>query len=162
MYDNERTLYAYMLQVAEKMAADIDESKMLHQPAPNVNPPMWILGHLAIATDYAASCVGLPKACPKEWHAAFGPGSQPIPPANARPTKAELMTALRNGHERVSAASANPDPAILAKPQPIPFMSDTPIKTVGDLLSHLMTTHAATHLGQLSYWRRLQGAKPMI
>jgi hypothetical protein len=85
-----------------------------------------------------------------------------VPPANVRPTKAELMSALRKGHERVAAASAKPDPAILTKPQPIPFMNDTPIKTVGDLLSHLMTTHAATHLGQLSYWRRMTGAKPMI
>jgi hypothetical protein len=32
-----------------------------------------------------------------------------------------------------------------------------PLPTVGDLLAHLMTTHEAAHLGQLSAWRRLLG-----
>jgi hypothetical protein len=29
--------------------------------------------------------------------------------------------------------------------------------TVGDLTSHLMTTHTGFHLGQLAMWRRMMG-----
>ena len=31
------------------------------------------------------------------------------------------------------------------------------LPTVGDLLAHLLTTHSAYHLGQLSTWRRAAG-----
>jgi hypothetical protein len=33
--------------------------------------------------------------------------------------------------------------------------------TVGHLVGHLLTTHFATHLGQLSAWRRLAGFAPV-
>jgi len=35
------------------------------------------------------------------------------------------------------------------------------LPTRGDLLAHILTTHEATHLGQLSAWRRQLGFPPV-
>ena len=44
----------------------------------------------------------------------------------------------------------------------LPLLYDTPIKSKGDLLNHILTTHFASHLGQLSSWRRLMGLPPLF
>jgi hypothetical protein len=33
---------------------------------------------------------------------------------------------------------------------------------MADFVAHLMTTHAASHLGQLSAWRRLRGLPAVL
>ena len=112
MFEHERKLYELMRQWCHRMAADIEDSQLLHQPATGIKPPMWILGHLATSTDYAARILGLERACPRSWHVHFGRGSSNLPPADVRPTKAELLAALDHGHElQVIQAldSADPD-----------------------------------------------------
>jgi len=162
MLENELTLYAFNLQYCRTLTIDIPDEKLTHQIAPGVNTPHWILGHLAIATDFAAGCLGLPKTCPAEWHREFGPGSRPTDPQAFRVKKADLLHAIRSGHERVAAAIPHADSAAMAKPHGAAVLKDTPIKTVGELLAHLMTTHAAVHLGQLSVWRRAMGFPPLM
>ena len=68
---------------------------------------------------------------------------------------------LEAGHQNLLEAVKNPDPAKMDEPHNVDLFKDAPIDTVGDLVAHLMTTHLATHLGQLSAWRRLQG-KPAL
>lgn len=162
MFDHERKVYGFVLEYIRKAAADIDESAMTHQPTPAMNPPLWILGHLAVATDYALMNLGQKPQCPKEWHKAFGMGSRPVSEWNPRPSKAELLRAIEAGHEKVAAASRDATPEVLERPHPVEPLKNTPIRTVGDLVSHLMTTHPMFHLGQLSYWRRQQGFAPMF
>jgi hypothetical protein len=152
MFDRERTLYAFVLNYCRALTADIDESRMADQPVPGANHPAWILGHLAICTDYVAKLVGLPMTCPDAWHKLFGRGSQPAPDRAAYPSKAELLKALADGHERVSAGVAQADPKAMERSQTLTFQRHFP--TVGDLVANLMTTHPCTHLGQLSAWRR--------
>jgi hypothetical protein len=50
----------------------------------------------------------------------------------------------------------------MAKPQSFPFFVNTPIKTVGDCVALLMTTHFSTHIGQLSLMRRQLGRPPLF
>lgn len=162
MFEQQLVLYRFMLGYCQQLSADIEESKMTHQPSPGLKPPIWILTHLAISTDYAARCLGLPAACPKEWHRAFGPGSQNLPDLQPLPTKKELLDAIEAGHARVSEAAQNASPEKMAEPNPIELLKDTPLKTVGDLVCHLLSTHEAFHLGQLSAWRREAGFPPII
>src|SRR5262245_28588695 len=152
MFDRERTLYAFVLNYCRAMPADIDESSMANQPVPDANHPAWILGHLAVCTDYAAKLIGMPMTCPDAWHKLFGRGSKPEPRQAAYPSKAELLKALADGHERVSAGAGCADSMAMAKPQSQVFQKHFP--TVGDMVANLMTTHPCTHLGQLSAWRR--------
>lgn len=162
MFQYEIRLYAFILDYCRLLVDDIAEADMAHQPLPKVNPPVWILGHLAISTDYAAMLLGLSKDCPEEWHRRFGPGSTPPRSDEPRPSKDKLMLAITNGHERVSHGVEKVTSARLAERHPVDlaFLRDS-LPTVGDLLAHLLTTHPAAHLGQLSAWRRACG-KPEV
>lgn len=158
MFDRERTLYAFLLGYARSLAGGIDDARMADQPAPGVNHPAWILGHLAIGTDYALQLLGRPTACPGAWHDRFGPGSSPSPDRSLYPSRDDLLEALARGHSAVEGASASADPGRMADRHALDlkFLKDA-LPTVGDVVSHLMTTHPAVHLGQLSAWRRLAG-----
>jgi len=158
MFDRERTLYAFLLDYARKLADGIADAHLADQPAPGLNHPAWILGHLSIGTDIARQLLGKPTACPESWPELFGPGSTPRPDRSVYPSKEELLGALARGHEAVARASAEVSPESLAGRHTVDlaFLKES-IPTVGDLLAHLMTTHEATHLGQLSAWRRMMG-----
>ncbi|MEX2170010.1 MAG: DinB family protein [Pirellulales bacterium] len=157
------TLYRFTLASCEALMADIPQEQMEHQPSPAVNPPAWILGHLAICTDFALDLMGQPKRLPEEWHAEFRPGSKPLSEQHSYPDREELLIALREGHEAVVAALLQVTPEQLAAPNPLPmkFLQRT-LPTVGDLLAHLVTTHEAAHLGHLSNWRRQMGKPPLF
>ena len=157
------TLYRFTLASCEALVADIPQEQLEHQPAPGVNPPAWILGHLAICTDLALTLMGQPKRLPQEWHAEFGPRSKPLSEHHPYPDREELLIALREGHEAVAAALLQVTPEQLEAPNPLqmPFLQRT-LPTVGDLLAHLVSTHEAAHLGHLSNWRRQMGKPPLF
>lgn len=157
------TLYRFTLNYCEALMADIPQDQMEQQPSPGVNPPAWILGHLAICTDSALTLMGQPKRLPEEWHAEFGPRTKPLSENHAYPDREELLIALREGHEAVSAALLQMTPEQLTAPNPLPmkFLRQS-LPTVGDLLAHLVSTHEAAHLGHLSNWRRQMGKPPLF
>lgn len=155
MFDRERKVYAVVLGFAKKAMADVDESKLTHQPHPGLNTPAWVIGHLCVVADYAAKMLGQPMTCPKEWHQSYGVGSDPAKPA-VTPTKAELLACLEAQHARVSELAARATEEQLAAPNPFELVKGT-FPTVGELLLHVMTAHPMLHLGQLSAWRRIMG-----
>jgi DinB family protein len=157
------TLYAFTLAMCERLMADIPQEEMERQPNPGVNPPAWILGHLAICTDYALQLMGRPMQLPAAWHEEFGQGSSPLPQKHPYPTRDELLNALRSGHAAVVNVLPSIDAKQLAAPNPLnaPFLQQT-LPTVGDLLAHLLSTHEAAHLGHLSNWRRQMGRSPLF
>ncbi|HEX6960722.1 MAG TPA: DinB family protein [Lacipirellula sp.] len=158
------TLYSFTLASCERLVADVSDDELAHQPTPGVNTPGWILAHLAISTDYALQLLGRPKQMPTAWHEAFGPGTKPPTSRDAYPAKAELLAALRRGHEAVVAALPRTSEEQLRAPNPLtalPFLVET-LPTAGDLLAHLISTHEAAHLGHLSNWRRQTGRPPLF
>jgi hypothetical protein len=160
MFEADCNVCKFMTEYSLRALADIDEADFDHQPLPGVNTPRWILGHLAVSSDYALQAMGQTMRCPKEWHKRFGPGSQPVSDG-VRPTKDELIAAVTSGYSAACAASGRADPAVMARPHAAAILKDTPIRTIGDLVTHLLTTHIAFHLGQLSAWRRQMGRSPM-
>jgi len=160
-FEQESRLYGFALQMCRMLTADLDDSKLTIQPMAEVNHPAWILGHLAVATDYALQTMGQRRVCSKEWHEKFGRGSKPLPERSIYPTKDELFSAIERGHELVTSALQNAPAERLSAPNPVDFLKK-PLPTVGDLLAHLMTTHVAFHLGQLSMWRRQMGFAPIF
>jgi hypothetical protein len=161
MFENESKVYQFMLGYIEQVVDDLTDDMMDKPPAPGANPPVWILGHLAIAPDWGLQSMGKPALCPELWHKQFGPGSDPAKIARPHPTKAELLAAIRRGHEAFTAAARQADPAAMSKPHAIPFLQGSPIKTVGETVTLLMTAHDSVHIGQLSLCRRLRG-KPHL
>jgi hypothetical protein len=162
MFETQQELYEFQLNYIKLLAADFDEADMAVAPYPGGNPPVWILGHLAICTDFAAGLLGQKPECPREWHKHFAPGSNPAEVPQPHPTKAELLTALEKGHRRVAAALPEASAEALAQPHSVAILSRTNLKTNGHVLGHLMSTHAAFHVAQLSACRRVKGKPPVV
>jgi hypothetical protein len=157
MFERELRLNGLMNGILSRLLNDLDDAQLAVPIASGGNPPAWILAHLALANDYALRMLGEPRVCPSEWHKRFGPGKSPKEDAGTLPSKAELLQKLEEGRQAVAAAVAKADPARMNEPQTVDFFKNTPIETNGDVVAHLMTTHLAGHLGQLSAWRRVQG-----
>ncbi|TWT42950.1 DinB family protein [Botrimarina hoheduenensis] len=156
------TLYRFTLAMAESLMIDISEEEMAHQPAPGVNPPAWIIGHLAVVNEMALALMGHEKRLPAAWTIEFGPGSQPLPQQmEAYPPRAELLTALRETHAAVCLAVQDKDLGAMSAANPITPLAKS-LPTQGDLLAHILTTHPASHLGHLSNWRRQRGRAPLF
>lgn len=163
MDETFRTLYKLNLGYCQRLLEDIEESEMHLQPSPAVNPPAWLLGHLAICTDYALELMGDARRLPDSWHEWFGMQSKPVAEPGVYPTKEQLWERHAAGHEAVAEASKRVSDETLAErnPLPIPFLVRA-LPTKGDLLAHLMATHEASHLGHLSNWRRQTGRPPLF
>ena len=162
MLERERTLYKFNLNYLRTLVADINEADLGVAPFAGANPPVWILGHLAVATDYAGRMLGLERACPREWHVQFAPGTKPADLKQPLPSKSDLMAAIENGHRRVTEAAGNVSGEVLDKPHGVELLKTTNLTTAGDVLAHLMCTHESFHVAQLSACRRKAGNGPIV
>jgi hypothetical protein len=162
MFERELTLYQFNLDYTKTLARDLDDGALHERPFAGGNPPVWILGHLAVSTDYAGRMLGLRPACPKEWHRQFGPGSKPDELAQPLPTKADLVTAIETGCRRVMEAAPNASAEFMDQPHSVELLKPTPLKTNGEVMAHLMTTHFSFHIAQLSACRRASGKGPFV
>ena len=160
MFDSHRVLYRFLLDYYDRLTADLTDELIVRRPAGNVTPPVWVLGHVAMAGPYALGLLGREDRAdyvPAGWAENFGPGSAPLDyaPGFEPPTLAALREAIREGHARVDAALGEADFAALGldEPNPMDFLAAA-FPTKRDLLAHLLTTHDAIHAGQLSAWRR--------
>jgi uncharacterized damage-inducible protein DinB len=156
MFERERRLYADQYGYARQLVADVSDEEFAEQPVPGLNHPAWTLGHLVIAADYGLAVLGQKPVAPEGWGALFNPGTVPDPNRATYPTKGELLNAYEAAHAAFATAAAALDEARAAAPNPVAgFRHRFP--TLGDLVSYLLTTHEATHTGQLSAWRRTMG-----
>ena len=162
MFERELRLNGLMNGYLSRLLQDLDEAQLAVPIAGGGNPPAWILAHLAVANDYALRMLGEPRVAPSEWHKRFGPGKSPTEDGGTLPSKTDLLQKLEEGRKALAAAAAKADPARMSERQNVDFFKDTPIETNADVVAHLMTTHLAGHLGQLSAWRRVQGKPPLF
>jgi uncharacterized damage-inducible protein DinB len=157
MFERELRLNGLMNGYLARLLADFDDGQLNIPIADGGNSPAWILAHLAVANDYALRMLGEPRLAPAEWHKRFGPGRSPKEDPHPLPSKSELAEKLKTGHQALLAAVPQADPERMNAPQTVEFFKGTPVETIGDVVAHLLTTHLAMHLGQLSAWRRAQG-----
>ena len=144
------------LTYVEALVSDIEDSQMAQQPGGLVNHPAWTLGHLVVSQDFALQLLEAPSAADPSWVRLFGSGGTPTDDRLNFPAKTELLTALRMEHDKVANAFRENFERRASATNPFaPLVPRFP--TIGDLVMHLMTTHEASHLGQLSAWRRAQG-----
>ena len=94
MLENARAVYAMNLGLLKSSVKDLTPEQMVTQASPITNPPVWILGHIAVTADGAGQLLGLAKVLPDAWHQQFGQGSKPMPTLNPMPTKDELMRTI--------------------------------------------------------------------
>ena len=155
------TLFAFTHQYAKLLVNDIDDADFARQPHAGMNHPAWILGHLVLAADLVPQLIGQESTTDEAWLATYGPGSNPSEDRGNYASKQQLLDMMESTYARASQLAAAATPEQLAAPNATPFLAKQ-LPTVGDLLGHLLTTHAASHLGQLSAWRRCVGKASVL
>jgi hypothetical protein len=152
--------------------ADIPDDQLLLRPLPECNPALWIVGHLAVTTSFGEALAtgetlsAAAARLPDLWKKLFAPGTDPAAlgalPALQRPTRDALLARLTGAHEAIAAALPRASEAMLNRPNEVRLMQGTPIKTAGDFIIHLLTTHMGFHGAQISALRRHLGFPPMM
>ena len=84
----------------ESVVADISEDDFQKRPAPHLNPPVWLLGHLAVSIDAVSKFAGEPYHLSEDWHASFNAQSTPFENATPYPSKAEILSAYKEVLDR--------------------------------------------------------------
>ena len=159
MIEHVTYLYKFNLGVAGRLVDDLTPEQMVLQPSGAVNHPAWTLGHLVISANGLGRLLGLAPEVPEGWDRVFATGGIPSGDAADYPSKDELLVALAAQHERNTEAVLQADPAWFAAPHPDERRRRY-FPTVGDVVTFLMTSHEASHLGQVSAWRRAAGIGP--
>ncbi len=149
-------LFAFTHQYAKRLTDDIDDADFARQPHPGMNPPAWIIGHLVLAADFVPLLLSEQQVTDERWMATYGPGSTPTDDRSDYASKDELLELMKSTYARAIELARSATDEQLAAPNATPFLAKE-LPTVGDLIGHLLTTHGAAHLGQLSAWRRCLG-----
>jgi hypothetical protein len=159
--NHQFTIYRFMYRYGRQIIADLSEEQMKTPAFTGANPPSWIIGHLTVSADYGLKIMGQPMLAGKNWHVMFGPGSSPMKHLDKHPNRAELLAAYEAGHDAVLAALPNVNMEAMKAPSFFePLLKDLP--TLGDLLTHLVTSHEGFHVAQLSACRRAGGMSPLF
>lgn len=162
MFEREITLNRFLRAYLQRLVPDLDDEHYCAAPYPGGNPPVWILGHLAFTTDSGCRIVMTEPVCPAEWGALFAPGTKPETLRPPYPTKEEFVASIENSCEKIAQAIPNVPAKLFDRPHPIELLRETPLKTLGDVLAHLLTSHFSFHLAQLSACRRVAGRPPIV
>lgn len=156
MYDTIQNINRFLISRLERIAQDLPDDR-LGQPGPGgIHPPVWTLGHLAFCGEWGQTFFGneLKHA---NWGQAFGPGSSDQVERPEAYPKQELLASIREEYPRLAGQIESAAADQLARPHGLALLQDSEMQTVGDVATHLLTSHFAFHVAQLSAWRRAAG-----
>jgi hypothetical protein len=148
--------YELNLLFLRHLVSDLDSKQMVQQPENVPNHPAWTIGHLLYSCQQIGGEVGIPPWLPDGWGHTFGTGSTPIADPSAYPDKEALLRALDDGRQRLAAALTGKGEAGLVEPLPDARHRQR-LPTIGHAVLHILASHTALHLGQLTVWRRVMG-----
>lgn len=142
---------------AVRLVDDLSDADMIAQPVPGVvmNHPAWILGHLS-AYPPALAAMLRGQIAPDPIVHPFGRESKPESDLSVYGSKEKIVGDYLGAHDELAHVLSRVDPVILDNAVSITRWQGR-FPSVGAACFYLMTTHVATHLGQLSAWRRVGG-----
>ncbi len=166
MFKSEIAINQFLCSMVAKIVQDIDDSVLYEHSAGHGHTPVWVLGHLAITAELGQHLLGGSVTHPK-WVKMFGPGSKDEPElllnSGERFDRSNLMEALDIGYTKLrDLASQATDPGQIERPHGVALLANTPIQSVADLVTHLLTSHFGFHISQLSSVRRVAGHGPLL
>jgi uncharacterized damage-inducible protein DinB len=142
-----------------KLFADLTDEQMCFQPAPKMNHPAWVMGHL-IAVDYSFLNLITGKPVPAwiddAWKATYGNKSEPVGDKSKYKPKQFYIEKAAEVREQIIARLKQMKPEDFMAPHPDPARRER-FPTVGHMVMFYGTWHETYHSGQLSAWRRVQG-----
>lgn len=157
MLDIFKTRWAFNGDYARKLAGNLSDEEIIRQPVPNVvmNHAAWVLSHLSVYGD-AMEALLLDKPVPDPIDHPFGNKSTPLNDITAYGGAQQVLAAYDLHHAKVTAALEAASVDVLSQLTSLPRWRERHALT-GDMLGHLIVSHEAVHLGQLSAWRRACG-----
>lgn len=152
--------FSKTIEFLQRLVADIPDELLSVQSHGAVNHPAWVIGHLVYSCQLIAGEMGVEPWLALGWEQRFGTGSQPTDSRQAYPGKDELLTLLADAQQRVCRRVVELGIEGLAVPLPdVRYRHIHP--TLGHAVFHVLTSHAAVHVGQVSVWRRVVGLGPL-
>ena len=160
MFKNEFVLNAFNREYLQNIANDLTDSDL--DTVTTGKTPRWILGHLRVVADMPREMVGLAPQLDETWGAGYGPGSKTADPSAPSFNVKQIVAETIAAYEELADAAQQADAEVMSQPHGLGLLDGTALKTRGDLLSHLLSTHFAFHLAQLSACRQAKGMGPMF
>ena len=145
---------------AKQILADVEDSRMAERPM-DLNPPAWLLMHLATAADYAAMLLGGSGVCPADWNERADTKKPVSSNRSDYPSHDDLVNHFESAYKNAADLLAKATPEQLSAPQKLGFF-EKELPTVAEMAGFLLVAHLAIHLGQLSAWRRATGKAPLF
>ncbi len=143
------------------LIADIQPAEMTHQPVAGMNHPAWILAHLAASAGEVVNMLGGQSPVPEDWWGRYGMDSKLSDNPDDYPDRQTLVETYDAAHGAMLTAIGAATDEVLQRPTPIEDLRQM-LPTIGDAVVFEVTAHEATHLGQLSAWRRAAGRAPLF
>jgi hypothetical protein len=125
------------------------------RPAPNLNPPIWLLGHIVVSIDGTSKYIGEPYLLSMAFHKNFTSGSVPFENETPYPSRAELIERLHAVSERIISLVENLSEESLQQEHGVTTFETGPLRSMGDVLVLLMVGHVALHVGHLEWAAKL-------
>src|SRR4051794_36828585 len=122
MFERESLLAANMIGYCRLLTADLADNQLGIQPAPGINTPLWIMGHLAVSADSGLEILGQAKLCPPSWPPAFQTGTRPPDVPLPHPGKTELLAILQRGYDLLGQSARSAPQTVLDSADPVPFL----------------------------------------
>ena len=143
------------------LVKDLDDELMIEMPAPEMDHPAWIIGHLTYTIQETGKQVGMSPWLPKHWSGLFVKDANINNNPDTYPNKEKLMKELESGEKHIitslnklkeSQLVNTADKKKSSRIYPTIFAENGP--TVGHLILNTLVGHFSIHVGQLSAWRR--------
>jgi hypothetical protein len=152
--------YRLTLDYLRRLVADVPDVDLTRQPTGLANHPAWVIGHLAVSCQALGGEMELAPWLPSHWEGMFGTGSVPTADRSVYPPKAELLTVLADAQARLSHRTLVLGDVGMSAPLPDARYREL-LPTIGHAVVHILTAHAAVHVGQVSVWRRAGGYRAL-
>ena len=155
--DREVKVYQFLQAYGEGLLGELAADRILTRTADTGHHPMWLMGHLAFIGQRMVDAFGGEAVVDlDDYGQRFGIGSELSDDHEHYPTWNQVLGIWRDAHRQIPELAASLDEVELSQPNTNPRMSET-LPTKADFYAFVLTAHEATHLGQLSAWRRSQG-----
>ncbi len=148
--------FSFCINYLKMLLDGVEADKITQQPFAGANHPAWIIGHITISMEFAASLAGVEYKAPEGYEELFGMKSKPDSEPGKYPGLAALLAELDKSVESVTPGLESVTAEQLAAEMPNEGFRDL-MPTVGDGLTFVLNGHITTHIGQLSAWRRANG-----
>jgi hypothetical protein len=161
MFETEIAINEFLMAQFVKIVADLPDDSLFVPAAGHGHPPVWILGHLAIAGEMGQRQLG-GKVTHLEWLRLFGPGSTDQVEPRDDLKREDLGLIVVETYRELRNLSANATEATVARPHGVKLFEGTSIRTVQHAVAMVLTNHFGFHLAQLSSCRRVNGQGPLF